>query len=356
MLAGLIMAGGSGERFWPLSTQEHPKQFLSIFDDKPLVRKAYERLLLLMPSERIFVSVNEKQVKELRHIMPELKPDRIIIEPSRKDTAAAIGYGCLLINKYFEDSTIAVVDSDHIIKDENAFASTLKIAESEAKKGNIVTIGLIPTKAETAYGYIFCPNYKLNIPSISLGFKEKPDLETAKKYFDSKEYLWNSGMLVFKYSVLLEAFKKYSRSHFDVMEMISSSIKKTPGMLLLHSKVSKLFDLFDKISIDYAIMEKANNIVVIPSSFGWNDVGSYSAFDELYPSDSDGNICVKNKFFKIDSHNNILISEDPHAEICLLGVDNMVIVVSKNKTLICKKDRVQDLKTLIEKTHDKEDD
>ncbi len=352
MLTGLVMAGGNGERFWPLSTPNNPKQFLSIFDDLPLVRKAYDRLRRIMDQDKIFVSVNEIQLKHLKEIIPELHPDRIIIEPARKDTAAAIGYGCMVISKYFDNPLIAVVDSDHIIKDEDAFLDTLNLAFMEANKGAIVTLGLIPNRPETAYGYIHCPNYKLGVPSISLGFKEKPNLEKAKEYFASKEYLWNSGMFIFRYETLMDAFKSYSNEHYQTLLELSALIKKTPDLRLLHSKVSSVFSHFASISIDYAIMEKASNIVVIPSSFGWYDVGSYSAFDELYPKDSDGNISVKAKCFKVDSNNNIVISETPDVEIGLLGVSDMVIVVSKKKVLVCSKSRVPDLKLLMKKVNE----
>lgn len=351
MLTGLIMAGGSGERFWPLSTPEYPKQFLSIFDDKPLVKKAYDRLRLIMDKENIFVSTNEIQAAKLKEIIPELPLDRIIIEPDRKDTAAAIGYGCLIISKYFANPTIAVVDSDHIIMDEKAFAKSILLASDKAGEGYIVTLGLIPTRSETAYGYIHCPNYELNVPSLSLGFKEKPDYLKAKEYFESKEYLWNSGMFIFRYDVLMDSFAKFALPHYETIKKLSSIIEKTPDLEFVHSRIAEVFSSFKKISIDYAIMEKASNIIVIPSSFGWYDVGSYTAFDELYPKDDEGNICVKNKFYKVDSFNNILISEDPNEEIGLLGVHDMVIVVSGNKTLVCDKSRVPDLKLLIEKVN-----
>lgn len=352
MLTGLVMAGGNGERFWPLSTPNNPKQFLSIFDDLPLVRKAYDRLRKIMDQDKIFVSVNEIQLKHLKEIIPELHPDRIIIEPARKDTAAAIGYGCMVISKYFDNPLIAVVDSDHIIKDEDAFLDILNLAFMEASKGAIVTLGLIPNRPETAYGYIHCPNYKLGVPSISLGFKEKPNLEKAKEYFASKEYLWNSGMFIFRYETLMDAFKSYSNEHYQTLLELSTLIKKTPDLRLLHSKVSSVFSHFASISIDYAIMEKASNIVVIPSSFGWYDVGSYSAFDELYPKDSDGNIAVKAKYFNVDSNNNIIISESRDVEIGLLGVSDMVIVASKKKVLVCSKSRVPDLKLLMKKVNE----
>ena len=190
MLTFLIMAGGSGERFWPLSTKKKPKQLLKVFSDKSLIRLAYERILPLVDKNQIFIATNEIQVPALKEDLTEIDDSRIIIEPAFRDTAAAIAYGSLMISKYYENPTVVVLASDHLIKNDVEFRHVINIAEREAEKGSIVTLGIKPTYPETGYGYIEVKDSSLNHPTKSLGFKEKPRYEIALEYFNSKRYLW----------------------------------------------------------------------------------------------------------------------------------------------------------------------
>lgn len=342
------MAGGSGERFWPLSTKQKPKQLLHIFSEKSLLRKTYERVLPIVSKGNIFICTNEMQVPELKNDLPEINDKNIIIEPMFKDTAAAIGYGSLIINKYFENPTIVVLASDHLIKDEDEFRKVILIAESEANKGNIITLGITPTYPETGYGYIQVDNNELNILTKSLGFKEKPKFDLAKEYFESKKYLWNSGMFIFNYSTIMKSFEEYAYSHYKVFKEIDEVIDKNEG-LVTTNKVKQYFDKFEKKSIDFAVMEKANNIYVIPSSFGWNDVGSYEAFDELFDKDECGNVVVNSKVCYVDSRNNIIISQGNKLNVNLLGISNKVVAITSDNILICDKNKVQEIKELLKK-------
>lgn len=348
MLTFLIMAGGSGERFWPLSTKEKPKQLLKIFSNKSLIRLAYERILPLVDKDQIFIATNEIQLKALKEELPEINGSRIIIEPAFRDTASAIAYGSLMISKYYDNPTICVLASDHLIANKDEFRKVIKIAESEACKDNIVTLGIKPEYPETGYGYIEVDNNNLNIPTKALAFKEKPNLELARTYFNSGNYLWNSGMFIFTYNTILEAFKKYSLKHYEVSLELDKLIDTNNGVITAN-KVRDIFMKFEKKSIDYAVMEKANNIVVIPSSFGWNDVGSYLAFDELFTKDENNNVIYNVKSITIDSTNNIIISQDDKHNINLLGINNMVIVITKENLLIIPKDRCQEIKKILAK-------
>lgn len=346
MLTFLIMAGGSGERFWPLSTKSHPKQLLHIFNEKSLIRLTYERILPICNNEHIFIATNEIQANAVKNEIPELDNSRIIIEPGFKDTASAISYGSLIISKYINDATIAVLASDALIKDEVEFRKILNIAENEAGNNNIVTLGIKPLYPEIGYGYIEANSKKLNTPTKVIAFKEKPNLEVAEKYFKSGKYYWNSGMFVFKYSVILDALKMYSPNHYETSLELSKLINKNEGFETANI-VKDTFNKFEKKSIDFAVMEYAKNIMVIPCSIGWNDVGSFLAFEELFNKDSNGTVVRNTTVISVDSNNNIVISDGRYQNVALLGVNNMIVVVTKDNILVCDKFSNQNIKKII---------
>lgn len=348
MLTFLIMAGGSGERFWPLSTKQNPKQLLKVFSDKSLIRLTYERILPLVDKSQIFIATNEIQVEELKKDLVELDDKNIIIEPMFRDTAAAIAYGSMMISKYFENPTVCVLASDALITDEEEFRRVVKIAEADTEFGNIVTFGMTPTYPETGYGYIECKNPQKNVPTKSLGFKEKPKYEIAKQYFESGNYLWNSGIFVFKYSVMLDALKKHSPNHYETISKINEMVKCNEGVKTAELVKTEFLN-FEKKSIDFAVMEKAENINVIPASFGWNDVGNYTAFEVLFGKNTDGNVVKNTTVISVDSNNNIIVSDKPHQRVSLLGVSNMVIAVTDGEILVCEKSKNQDIKKIIAK-------
>lgn len=346
MLTFLIMAGGSGERFWPLSTKKKPKQLLKVFSDKSLIRLAFERVLPLVNKDQIFIATNEIQVPALKEDLIELDDSRIIIEPAFRDTAAAIAYGSMMISKYYDDPTICVLASDHLIADEESFRNVLLIAEKEASKGNIVTLGIKPTYPETGYGYIEVDKTELNMPTSSLGFREKPALEIAQAYFQSGKYLWNSGMFIFNHQVILDALKAFSPNHFETINRIDAMVKKNCGIITANT-VKEEFMKFEKKSIDFAVMEYAKNIMVIPSSFGWNDVGNFLAFEALFEKDENGNVKRNCSCISIDSSNNIIVSDGNHQRVSLLGVSDMIIAVSKEEIMICPKNKNQEIKRIL---------
>ena len=346
MLTFLIMAGGSGERFWPLSTKHKPKQFLKIFNEKSLIRLTYERVLPLVEKNQIFIATNEIQLSALKDDLHEVEDSRIIIEPAFRDTAAAIAYGSMIISKYYANPTICVLASDHLISEEEEFRNVIRLAEQEAQKKAIVTLGIKPTYPETGYGYIQVEQSNLNQPTPSLGFKEKPALDTAKTYLASGNYLWNSGMFIFDYSTLLDALKKHSPNHYTILMKVTQMIHRNQGISTAHL-VKDEFQNFEKKSIDFAVMEYADNIIVIPSNFGWNDVGNFLAFEELCTKDDNENIIQHVKCICVDSKNNIVVSDQTKQRVSLVGVENMIIVLHDTEILICAKERNQDIKKLL---------
>lgn len=345
----LIMAGGSGERFWPLSTKEKPKQLLRLIDsDRSLIRMTVERVLPMVEAERIFIATNEVQAAAVREELEMIPLRNIILEPAFRDTAAAIGYGCVYTEAHFPGSTMVVLASDHLIKDEEAFRSALKTAIEVAEGSeSIVTLGIKPDKPETGYGYLETDESRIRIPAKVLRFCEKPALEKAKEYLESGRFLWNSGMFIFRVETMFRAFEKLMPDHWIILKEIQS-LKRNAEY---RPKLKELFGRFVKTSIDFGIMEKFANTYVIPVDFGWNDIGSYPALAEVFPSDENDNI-VRNVHIKgFNSSGNIVIGSAkddlPKKTIALLGVHDMVIVETPDTILVCSKEEAQNIKKIL---------
>lgn len=347
MLCALIMAGGSGKRFWPLSTEEKPKQLLKLFSDKSMIRETVDRILPLIPAEHIYIATNVNQTIAIKNELPMIPEENFIMEPSVKDTAAAIGYGAMYIKRELDNPTIVVLASDHLVKDGEGFRNTIVLAAKEAEESeSIVTIGIKPTRPETGYGYIKVKN-ELVMGEVNnvVSFLEKPSLEIAKDYLEDGSYLWNSGMFVFKTSTILNEIRKYMPKHDRVLKNIAFYFNQDITGETLAKKTKLLFDDFQKISIDYGLMEKTNNIKVIPSDFGWNDIGSYNAFEDVYASDKDKNV-VRNSYFEhVNCSGNIILTDN--LEIKAIGLENLVIIQSGNKLLICNKYEIDKIKEIL---------
>jgi mannose-1-phosphate guanylyltransferase len=351
LIAAFIMAGGSGERFWPLSTKERPKQLLKLIDpERSMIRMTVDRILPLIPFERIFVGTNTIQAEAIKKELPMLPEGNIIIEPSFRDTAAAIGYGAVKITEQLtmknsrldDEITMVVLASDHLIKNEENFIKRLETAvESSKKNRSIVTLGIKPTKPETGYGYIETEECYIGEPAKVKRFWEKPSLERAEKYVEAGNYLWNSGMFVFEITTMLENFRLHLPNHHRILTEILNEKFATDNEHLKNK-----FNEFEKISVDFGIMEKADNIEVIPVDFGWNDIGSYPALDEVFDKNEMGTINRNGIIREFNSKNNIVIGTGDK-EIALLGVRDMIVVQTENEILICKKNEAQNIKKII---------
>ena len=343
------MAGGGGTRFWPISRADKPKQFLNLSGRDAMVMEAAKRLNMITDKGDIFVVTNEKTAEETYRLTKNLlKEDHILGEPAARNTAACIGYAAVEILKKYEDGIMVIVPSDPFIKDEEEFARILKLAvEAAETQDKLVTIGIKPTYPSTGYGYI---RYDMSGDSVAKNvteFVEKPNLETAQEYVESGEYAWNSGMFIWKASTILKYYEKLLP---DIYEYLMK-LKEALGTDMEKQVLKELYPNIPKISIDYGIMERADNVLMLEGDFGWNDVGSFDAFDYIHDKNADGNVALA-KNLAIEAKDNIIYSTEDEHLIALLGVEDIVIAHTKDVTLVCDKNRAQDIKLLVEKLKD----
>ncbi|BBI36184.1 mannose-1-phosphate guanylyltransferase [Cohnella abietis] len=346
MITSLIMAGGKGERFWPKSRTNLPKQFLNISGNKSMIQQAVARLEKLMSIEQIFVVTNELYAELIRAQIPHLPIDNIIIEPSGRNTAPCIALSSLYIEKRYPDNTMIVLPSDHIIKNESEFVEILRTATTVAERdGSIVTLGISPSYPETGYGYIESSKEVQIVNGMEVHqvrcFVEKPNVITAEGYLNAGNYYWNSGIFIWKSATILHSFEAYMPEIYRVMQDIK--VKMDAG--LLQEDIHSEFLRMPEESIDYGIMEKANNIHVIPCKFGWDDVGSWTALDRISERDEFGNV-IKGNILNIDTKRCIIESNNGKL-VATLGIEDLIVVDTDDVTLICSKEKAQEMKLLL---------
>jgi len=336
---GVILAGGSGSRLWPLSRELYPKQLLNLYAEKSLLQSTFKRLNEIIPSENIISITNTKHQANVKMQLGALSENSIILsEPVSKNTAPAIALGVkYLIDTNNSEEILLVVPSDLLIEDDKAFVETIKEAEKFANEGYIVTFGIKPTYAETGFGYIKADGNKV------LNFTEKPDKQTADKYLQDKNYYWNSGIFMFKASVMMKEFEQYSTDISKIIRNIDCSNKTIP------------FNDFDKmpnISLDYAIMEKSQNIAMIELKSDWKDLGSWQSIYEVSQKDENNNVFVGHVLDK-GSTNSFVYSSSKL--VATIGLEDTVVVETEDAILACKKDKTQEVKQIYEtlkKQHD----
>lgn len=340
----LIMAGGRGERFWPKSRKSLPKQFLSLTDDgKTMIQLTVERILPLVKMEDIYISTNRDYKELVRQQLPEIPEENILCEPVGRNTAPCIGLGAVHMRKKYEDAVMYVLPSDHLIKYTSIFLSTLTDAGEVAEQGeNLVTLGITPDCPETGYGYIkFIPNRMLGRAFEVDRFVEKPDLETAKEYVASEQYLWNSGMFIWKVSTILKNLETYLPETYQGLNRIADAIGTEEEELVLE----KEFSAFQSESIDYGIMEKAKNIYILSGSFGWDDVGSWLAVGRIKKSNEFGNV-INGNAVTVDTQNCII--QGGKKLIATVGIEDIIVVDTEDALLICDKDSAGNIKKVLE--------
>lgn len=340
----LIMAGGRGERFWPKSRKSLPKQFLSLTDDgKTMIQLTVERILPLVKMEDIYISTNRDYKELVRQQLPEIPEENILCEPVGRNTAPCIGLGAVHMWKKYGDAVMYVLPSDHLIKYTSIFLSTLTDAGEVAEQGeNLVTLGITPDCPETGYGYIkFLPDQMLGRAFEVDRFVEKPDLETAKEYVASEQYLWNSGMFIWKVSTILKNLETYLPETYQGLNRIAAAIGTEEEELVLE----KEFSAFQSESIDYGIMEKAKNIYILSGSFGWDDVGSWLAVGRIKKTNEFGNV-IDGNAVTVDTKNCII--QGGKKLIATVGIEDIIVVDTEDALLICEKDSAGNIKKVLE--------
>ena len=343
-ITALIMAGGRGERFWPKSRKNMPKQFLSLTDDgKTMIQLTVERISSVVDMEDIYIATNKDYKELVRSQLPGIPEKNILCEPVGRNTAPCIGLGAVHMAKKYDDAIMLVLPSDHLIKFNKMFLSVLKDSCDVAEKDrNLVTIGITPTYAETGYGYIKFDSHVMEGRAYKVDrCVEKPSLEVAKEYLETEEYLWNSGMFVWKLSSILYNLERFMPETFAGLKRIQASI----GTPEEEDVLRKEFAQFQSQSIDYGIMEKAENIYTVPGTFGWDDVGSWLAVERIRKSNEMGNV-VSGNIITVGTHNCIIQGEKKL--IATVGLEDLVIVDTEDATLICAKDSTADIKKVLE--------
>ncbi|MBK1813885.1 mannose-1-phosphate guanylyltransferase [Clostridium sp. YIM B02505] len=346
MLCALIMAGGKGTRFWPLSTEEKPKQFLNLLGEETMLQMTINRIKPIIPIERIFICTGEKYVGLLKEQLPEILESNIIVEPEGRNTAPCIALSAFVIKRYYKDATMVVLPSDHLIKDEESFLKTIEDANEFITdyKGAIITLGMKPDRAEVGYGYIKKTNEHVKINGNDIvkvdKFVEKPDKDTAQKYLESGEYLWNGGMFIWKVENVLELIKRYQHETYEALKDIEHIDNEE-----LNDYIKNRYSLTKEVSVDYGIMEHAaDSIYVIPSDFGWDDIGTWEAIERYRNKDDLGNIHIGKTNCRKGS-NNLIVSTN--SEIIVDGLDDIYIIENDGKIIVGRKDNVNNVKEFI---------
>lgn len=383
---GIILAGGGGTRFWPLSRQDLPKQFLNLTGADMLVNETIDRLSQFVPKENIFVVTSAAQTPLMIEATSSRIPeDHILSEPAARNTSACIGYAAMEILRKYGDGVMCILPSDHYIKEPENYTQVMKKAiQTAMDTRQLVTVGIKPTFASSGYGYIQFRNSNTSASNISKSagkgakatgkalaagktetksatnlydncantvtepvyyevtdFVEKPDIRTAKAYVKSGQFLWNSGMFIWQASVILEYFKKLLPDIYEKLEEIGNAM----GTASEREVIDRVYPDIPKISIDYGIMERADRVLVLMGEFGWNDVGSWDALQALYEPDENGNI-IYGEQVHIGTRNCIAYAKSKL--IAALGVEDLIIVEADDAIMVCHKDKAQDVKKIVE--------
>jgi mannose-1-phosphate guanylyltransferase len=347
----VIMAGGIGSRFWPMSRTSYPKQFLDILNTgKTLLQSTYERFLTFIPNHNIYVVTSDEYVSIVQEQLPHLPLQNIIGEPQRKNTAPCVAYISLKLKKLNPEANLIVAPSDHLIETQQEFADTcVKALAFTQQTSAFVTLGIKPTYANTGYGYInFDKSRGENNTYPVVKFTEKPNLETATEFFKSGSYLWNAGIFIWKAKDIIDAFRLYSPDMFDIFSCGMADIN-TPNE---KEAIKHIYGRCESVSIDYAVMEKAENVFVIPASFKWSDLGTWNSAWENFDKDNLQNAIAGDNTLIVDASGCIVHSTDKKL-LLVGGVDDLIVVNTPDALLICKKENEQQIKEYLARVKEK---
>ena len=344
------MAGGRGERFWPESRKARPKQLLPIVGKKAMLEQTIDRLVDLVPSEDVFVITNAEQRDAVLEVCPKLDPSKVIGEPVGRDTAAAVALATVLVRRADPEAVFAMLPADAVIHNAAGLCATLESAFAAAESDLVLaTIGITASFPATGYGYIQQGNIRGDYAGKAVyevkRFVEKPDLTTAQSYLEAGDYFWNAGMFIWSVSAIVTELEKSTPTLWLALQAIDKGLEAGQ---CIDALLAQHYPRLEKISVDYAIIEKANNVVMIESGFDWDDVGAWPAVSRHYPSDEAGNV-VRGSAELADASGNIVYSRDDKHLVALLGVEDLIVVRTKDATLVCHKDKAQEIKDLVKK-------
>ncbi|MBI1387031.1 MAG: hypothetical protein GC154_01110 [bacterium] len=353
----VIMAGGTGERFWPVSRRLRPKQLLRLTsDDRNMLEESVERIARLLPRENIFIATSAALRGVIAEALPNHPERNIIGEPMRRNTSGCLALAAAQVRARFEgeDVLMAVTTADHLIGEEDRFAQTVNAALRFAEENDaLVTIGAHPTRPETGYGYIEIAGLNKpirdddGVPVYKVArFLEKPNLEDAERYQASRFYYWNSGMFFWRTSVFIESLSQAQPVFAEGISAMTAALKKTPRD---DEAIERVFETFPDISIDYALMEKADNVYVALGDFRWDDIGAWDSLARIRPRDDERNAAVGDPVL-IDCANTVVYNERGADEmaVCVIGMDEIIVVTTHDAVLICPRDRAQDVRKAVE--------
>jgi mannose-1-phosphate guanylyltransferase len=353
----IIMAGGRGERFWPLSREKMPKQLLALLGKKSFLQEAVERVLPIVPAKNIFVITNEAQLAEVRKQLPKIPKGNLVAEPIGRDTCAAVTLGAALVGARSTTGVMAVLPADHVIPEEKKFQQVLSDAFDVAAQGQaIVTIGIKPTEPATGYGYIQTGNV---LPAASGAkktkttffkaekFVEKPDFQRAQEYVNSGQYRWNAGMFVWSFITVTNGLEKHQPEMFAACQRW---FKVANNPVKLAKILAKEYPAIKKVSIDYALMEKAQNVIVADGAFEWDDLGAWNALSRHLKADAEGN-CAVADFIHVDAARNIIYDARTknRTPIAVVGLRDSILVQTDDAVLLAHKSQAQKIKELVKK-------
>lgn len=353
MLHAVIMAGGSGTRFWPASRMMQPKQLLNLIGERTMIQATVDRLGDLVPPERVLVVTNRRLVGPISKQLPNVPANAIIGEPCKRDTAPCIGLAASIVLNKDPDAVMVVLPADHVIESDMTFQAAIRQASQlvEADNGRIITFGIRPSYPAEIFGYIeraesLVDNNNLSRSSQSpvfrvKQFREKPDAERAREYCKSEEFYWNSGIFVWKARTILAALEQFEPEMYRHLATIADAV----GCSAFGTVMEREFAAIQGKSIDYAVMEHYDNVLVVEAPFQWDDVGSWQALARMHGSDDQGN-CLRGRHLALRTSNSIVRSDDDHL-IVTVGVDNLIVVYTPDATLIANKDDEESIREVV---------
>lgn len=347
MLHAIIMAGGSGTRFWPKSRRNRPKQLLHLFGNGTMLQQTVERIAPLVPAERIAIITGADQAQAVRAQLPDLPPANVVAEPCPRDTAACVGLAATIVARADPEGTMIVMPADHVIEPGALFRKTARaaVAVIDADPSAFVTFGIKPTRPETGYGYIERGEALAPVDGVAVHrvaqFREKPDRPTAEQFLAAGRFAWNSGIFVWRARAILDALAEHRPALAEALGRIGEAL----GTPREAETIAREYPTMDRVPIDKAVMEQARNVRVLEVIYDWNDVGDWRALTTLVPSDAQGNT-IQGDVLACDTRGSILVADD--GLIATLGVDDLVVVQSGGATLVARKAQLDRLKSVVE--------